>query len=131
MKTRNRSVLLITTLIFLSLSASYAQEKKENKTKDIKTFKAFPEDLLSAEIKQAANRSSLTQTPQNGITYKLISTTQANGSDCFVCPANTGTGKPCYAKYTVENREYTEYKNGVATRVWVTSVSVFAGCGWW
>ncbi len=107
---------------------------KSISSKDIDKLKATSIENISENEKEALlinyDESALDYVvPKDGTTYIILSSTQASYQDCYRCPSKYRNG--CNAKYIVEGREYTEWKNGEVTRVWTNSVSRFMGCGVW
>jgi hypothetical protein len=131
--------LLVLMMVFalpVTVSAQDAKQKKlVNKTVRMSTPKAieaFPEDMLSENMKNAKKVSNTEEAALvDGIVYTIIASTNTMLRDCFSCGPAVGTETNCNAKYTVETRTYTEWKDGVAVRTWTQRVSVFMGCGQW
>lgn len=111
-------------------SVNVVSQKKVAKTKDFKTVNAIPEDMLAEKVKQATlitNNVSLA----DGIVYSIVSSTKTTFNDCFKCGPAAGYDSSCQAKYNIETRNYSEYRDGQVVRVWMSTVSVFMGCGSW
>lgn len=129
----------IITIVFLIFSfQAFGQDKKMINTKEAKVaieniqeFDAIPEEMLSDKVKSAINITSTEALPQEGVVYDIISSRNTSFNDCFKCGPAVGYETSCISKYTIETRKYTEYKNGAIARVWMSTVSVFMGCGTW
>lgn len=138
MKTTIKLLVLMMMVFALpvTLSAQEVNQKKlVNKAVRMSApqgMDAFPEDMLSENMKNAKKISNAEEvTLTDGIVYTIIASTNTMLRDCFSCGPAVGTETNCNAKYTVETRTYTEWKQSVAVRTWTQRVSVFMGCGQW
>lgn len=108
----------------------YSTNKSENNLKNLNELNVIQDNFLPSNLKNAKKIISENNLYQDGTTYRVLSSYKSTFRDCFKCnkPSNP---YDCNAKYVVENREYTYWKEGKKERVWTKSVSVFMGCGTW
>lgn len=138
-----KTAIKISTLVIIFFALPFAtlaqdkkvkevvSEKKIVEISDIKTVNAFPEEMLSEKVKSATKSNANSAAPTDGIIYNIVSSTNTTFNDCFKCGPAVGREATCEAKYTVETRSYSEYKNNQVVRVWMNTVSVYMGCGRW
>lgn len=133
--------ILAFTALFLMLPESIlAQARLKSKEvvnrnvrmSDAQPMDAFPEELLSEKVRNAQKVGNTDQAAvTDGIVYSIIASANTTLDDCFSCGPAVNREPTCIAKYTVETRNYTEWRRGVVVRVWTNRVSVFMGCGRW
>jgi len=101
------------------------------KSKSIKELKSSTSESYSdaVELKYKKNKARY-NVPRNGTSYIILSSTKTTLDDCYRCPNRDYTDW-CPAKYEVQSRQYTEWKDGEIERVWNTTSNVFMGCGVW
>ena len=107
---------------------------KTEQLEEFSNLNATPIDSLTDAEKNAKRIVFKKNKPKysiqkNGTTYILISFYQTTRKDCIRC--NSSSNTTCSARYRIESREYTKWKNGNAVKVWTSTVSIFSGCGWW
>jgi hypothetical protein len=137
---KNLILTIFVTLISLS-SFSQKTKVKSNEIFNKNTFEKIEKnesikiDSISkienkaTQIKLKKNKKEY-RVPQNGTTYIILSSTKTTYSDCYKC-YNRDYTNYCPAKYEVQSRKYTKWKNGTIERVWNTTTKIFMGCGSW
>lgn len=133
-----KTIKLCIAVILCSAFSAVAQDKNKTVVADkkialqeIQSLNAIPSDMLSDHLKSALKVETGTIAPAQGTVYTIISSTDTTFNDCFNCGPAVGYETSCIAKYTIETRQYTEYRGGQVNRVWMSTVSVFKGCGRW
>lgn len=121
---------MISFVLFSQEKKVFNQNSKDVKIQNIKDLNAVPLDMLSDALKKATKRTEESINQQSGIVYDIISSRNATIDDCFKCRPAPST-LACPAKYVIETRRYTEYKDGSVIKVWMSNVSLFNGCGRW
>lgn len=100
-------------------------------TKDFVSIDAFPYDMLPNDIKNATEFIDKAKVPENGFVYSVVSSINTNLNDCNSCGPEVGYETSCISKYIIETRKYSEYNEGQIIRVWMSTISIFIGCGSW
>lgn len=132
-KTMKKSFLLLITLLTINIFFTQSQNTKEIKQPNKEIFTSIEnlsDDIKFASFKSLDEQLNTKLKIENSITYKVVSSTKTNYENCFKC-SNPRDPYNCAAKYLVEGRKYTEWKDGKATKSWMKTVSIFMGCGRW